>query len=379
MANRKDWLKLARETVLAVEPRDVGDLYTVEWSEAREVLVESHRDHIAAARPGIRRSVRTASAILYGLASRLSPTRRLVVFVVFLSWLFALVKLSGDVTTSDAAGAAVILLICGGLLLLLLAMELVDKLRFRDELVMARELQADLVPETLPDVPGWDMAAFNRVANTVGGDIYEVTPLPDGRVSLLFGDASGHGMAAGLVMAVAHTAYRLQVESDASPDAVTQALNRVLCRTGACRPRGARSFFAGVTLLLEPDGSFTACVAGHPPVLKVDRAGTIVAKIGQGSYPLGVKEGQTYSVETGRLEEGELLLLHSDGLPEARDAEGREYGDARISRVLSRMAGRPAAQLVDDLQLELFAFLGRVPPEDDVSITAVRRVPLPSA
>src|SRR5437660_3054098 len=147
-------------------------------------------------------------------------------------------------------------------------MELIDKLVYRDELVLARDLQAALVTGSLPEHPAFELGAFNRIANMVGGDLYEFVVLPDSRLALLFGDASGHGMAAGLVMAVAHAGFRTQLEVDASPKAMVAALNRILCATG-----GARSFFSCVYLLASPDGTFSVTVAGHPPVARIDRDG----------------------------------------------------------------------------------------------------------
>jgi hypothetical protein len=121
-------------------------------------------------------------------------------------------------------------------------MELVDKLHFKDELVMARDLQAQLVPRVVPEIGFFELGAFNRIANTVGGDLYAFEPLPDGRLAVLFGDASGHGMAAGLVMAVTHAVFRTQLPVDPSPAMMIASLNRVLCETG-----NARSFFPAFT------------------------------------------------------------------------------------------------------------------------------------
>jgi len=181
-------------------------------------------------------------------------------------------------------------------------------------------------------------------------------------------------MAAGLVMAVAHTAYRLQLEKDPSPAAVVDTLNRVLCRTGSCRTSGPRQFFAGIALLFEPDGRFTAAVAGHPPALRVTADGTVVERFGRGAYPLGIKPGTRYEVESGALAPGEALVLHSDGVTEAHDEYGREYGDARLLRVLSRRAGADAPALAAAIATDVLEFAGRRPPEDDVSLAVVRRV-----
>jgi serine phosphatase RsbU (regulator of sigma subunit) len=375
MATRRAWMDLARETVDSFDSRDVADLYSIEWAEARDVLASEHREAIEKERPGWRRELLRTSALLHGLVRRLSPARRLVVLVVLVGFVITFLKLVTGGWPADATWSVFTLLVCTVLLLLLLGLELVDKLRFRDELVMARQLQAELVPQSLPAIPGFELGAFNRVANTVGGDLYEFQPLENGGLAILFGDASGHGMAAGLVMAVAHTAWRLQLERDPSPEAVLATLNRVLCRLGTCRTSGPRQFFAGVSLLLQPDGSFVAAIAGHPPVLRVGTGGTVLERFGRGAYPLGVKQAQAYEVETGRLGPGELLLLHSDGLSEARDADGREFGDGRILATLSRMPGRSAADVAAALSGEVLAFLGRRPVGDDVSIAVLRRSP----
>ncbi|MEI8259741.1 MAG: PP2C family protein-serine/threonine phosphatase, partial [Deltaproteobacteria bacterium] len=115
----------------------------------------------------------------------------------------------------------------------------------------------------------------------------------------------------------------------------------------------------------------------HPPVLHVDASGRVVRRIGKGSYPLGIRETWKGDVEAGQLGPGESLVFVSDGLPEARDAEGREFGDARLEALLARRAGGPAAQTVAGIASELLSFLGRKAPEDDVSIAVLRRRPLP--
>ncbi len=210
----------------------------------------------------------------------------------------------------------------------LLALELVDKIRFRDELELARELQASLLPKTLPDLPAFELGAWNRIANTVGGDVYDFVPLQDGRLAVLFGDASGHGMAAGLVMAVAHAGFRTQLETDPSPEAMIPALNRLLCRTG-----GARSFFSCVYILASPDGGLRITVAGHPQVLRIDRQGVILERYGKGSYPLGIRSTLAWATDESSFSPGEALVLNSDGLTEARNAAEEEFGEERLEGV----------------------------------------------
>lgn len=361
MPTRSEWKELAKETVRGVRAGDASAVHAADWRKAVRIFLSEHRDEIDAEPRRFRRGLKRANALFFGMIRRLAPVRRVLLVAG------ALCAFSGIVFKDTLFSLVAVFL-----LFVLVALELVDKLHFRDELLMARDLQADLVPATLPETPHWDLAGFNRVANTVGGDLYDFVPLPDGRLAVLFGDASGHGMAAGLLMAVTQSAFRTQIESDPSPAAVAGALNRVLCRTGACRTSGGRAFFAGTVMLLSPEGGWSAVVAGHPPVLRLGPDGRVVERIGTGAYPFGVREKGEWKTFEGALGPGETLLFYSDGLPEARSASGQEFGDARAEAVALRAVATPSL-LVAALSDELRRFLGSEPPEDDVSIAAIRR------
>lgn len=370
MPTGHDWARLARETFHAVDRQDVTDLYHVEWRGAANALIGDEAEAIAAERSGLKRFFRRANAALFGLTRRLTPTRR-ILFALALLFI-----LMGNILIRDSDRTTITIDVhwIGFLILVfLLGMELVDKIQFRSELEMARDLQADLLPRTLPAVPGFEMGAHNRIANTVGGDLYDVEPLDGGGMAVLFGDASGHGMTAGLVMAVTHAAFRAQLPVDPAPAAIFETVNRILCRSGACRTAGPRQYFAGVAFLLDPNGAYRAVVAGHPAIVRISADGTVAGRIGTGSYPAGVRESTRWSEETGTLLPGETLLFYSDGLYENRDATGVPFGEERVMAVVRRKAGAPAAALVAGLASELSLFLGRQAPEDDVSILAIRR------
>ena len=362
----RDWKELGRETFRSVTREDVIGLWREEWRSAREQLVSQHRDEIEVEPKRWKRFIRAANAIVFGLTRRLQPVRRLVFVLAFLLFLFQFdVHVSRQHWSVQIGGGGLVAFL---LVTLLLALELVDKIRFRDELELARELQASLLPKTLPELPAFELAAWNRVANMVGGDVYDFVPLPDGRLAVLFGDASGHGMAAGLVMAVAHAGFRTQLETDPSPEAMIPAMNRLLCRTG-----GRRSFFSCVYLLASPDGSLRITVSGHPQVLKVNERGNVLERIGKGSYPLGVRAEMSWPADVSALACGELLLLYSDGLTEARNDRDEEFGEERLEGTLRLFAGVPAASLVAELSAAVTRFCGRIAPEDDVSIAVLRR------
>ncbi|HVT44488.1 MAG TPA: SpoIIE family protein phosphatase [Thermoanaerobaculia bacterium] len=366
MARFHDWVDLAGSTFRSLDSNHVTGLYSVEWAEAKERLIEEHREQIEREPKRFNRTLRTASAVMYGLTRRLAPARRLLFAIAVLLGIAGVVSLlvvHHDVPLERVAGIAASLAI----LTLLLALELIDKIKFRDELVLARELQADLLPRTLPEMDGFELSAHNEIANMVGGDIYDFIPLRNGRLAVLFGDASGHGMAAGLVMAVAHAAFRTQLEIDPTPEAMFSTLNRILCRTGT-----SRSFFAGIYLLLSPDGTFELIVAGHPPLLQLGHDGTVRRSIGLGAYPLGIKNEASWIRDSGAIVSGETLLLHSDGLAEARSPQGEDFGYDRIALIAGRATSLPADEMLMAIVDEYKWFVARRPPEDDISLAVIR-------
>jgi serine phosphatase RsbU (regulator of sigma subunit) len=362
----KDWKELGRETMRSITREDFAGLWRDEWRDARRQLVSEQREEIEGDRRGFRRFLRTVNAVVYGLSRRLQPARRIVFAIALLFFIFGFdVNVSRQHWSVNISGGGLVAFL---LMMLLLALELVDKIRFRDELELARELQASLLPKALPETPAYELAAWNRIANLVGGDVYDFVPLEDGRLAVLFGDASGHGMAAGLVMAVAHAGFRTQLETDPEPPAMTAALNRLLCRTG-----GRRSFFSCIYLLASPDGGLSIVVAGHPQALRVDARGAVVERIGKGAYPLGVRSEMSWAVDTTALAPGELLLLHSDGLTEARNEREEEFGEERLEGLLRLFGSSSAEALTNEISSAVTRFCGRVPPEDDVSIAVLRR------
>jgi serine phosphatase RsbU (regulator of sigma subunit) len=365
MARLDDWLSLANSTIRSLDGKQVSGLYSMEWPEARRSLVAEYEEEIEKEpRRGVRYA-RFASALLYGLVKRLAPTRRVLFAASLLLIIVGLVHVAQygtTVTNLFFIGSSFLIM------MLLLGLELLDKLKYRDELELARELQAGLIPEILPDHPAFEMAAANRIANMVGGDIYDFVCLPDGRLAVLFGDASGHGMAAGLVMAVTQASFRTQLEIDPEPQTIIASLNRILCRVG-----GPRSFFAGIYLLITPDGEMRSTVAGHPPILRLDSDGSVLERIGEGSYPLGIRDDRQWPTIAGRLRPGESLLLHSDGLAEARNDRGEDYGFDRVERVVGRVGGTRPQNIVSLLLHDWETFRGDLPIQDDLSIAVIRR------
>jgi sigma-B regulation protein RsbU (phosphoserine phosphatase) len=378
-AESRDSLKrlegFLRDYTQGMNARDLRRLFERDAAHAYAVLTREHGEQ-PEPKDWFQRSLFRARLAFLGLSYKLSPARRLV---FALSLLFFLLGLVQDPSVMVKAGTARVTIdlsaLWFGLSLAsmgyLLALELVDRVRVRDELEVARELQADLLPKQAPRLSDYLFAHSYRTANEVGGDYYEFTPLPDGRIALMVGDASGHGMAAGLVMAIANATIETALDLDPSPERVLTLLNRTLCRTG-----NRRTFMSLFYALLDPaTGRLDYTCAGHPfPLLR--RADGEVEELGCGGLPLGIREPIAPVCQSVTLEPGDLLLLYTDGLAEATDPTGMEAFSFERVGALVRAGG--SAQAVHDRILEAFdQHVSGEPLRDDLTLVVVMRLPFP--
>ena len=247
-------------------------------------------------------------------------------------------------------------------------LELVDRIQVRDEVELARELQRDLLPSSPPELPGWAVANSYRTANAIGGDYHDFQRTADGRLAIVVGDASGHGMAAALIMAIANTTLKAAIDVDPEPRAVLTRLNQALFRTG-----GRKAFMTCFYGVLDPEnGRLEYACAGHPFPLLL-RAGGELGELGTGALPLGIKESVTVTPEAVSVEPGDRLLFYSDGLPEALDdAKGRAFGFGRLRELL---AARGTAREIHDRVLAAFdEHVGSSPLADDLTLVVVHRL-----
>jgi sigma-B regulation protein RsbU (phosphoserine phosphatase) len=317
----------------------------------------------------VRRFLFRAKAVFLGLSYKLTPARRVLFAVSIIAALMGLFQFRARVGAQDISvnNFPPWFLVSVAGLVFLLALELVDRVLVRDELEVARQLQRDLLPSTTPDVPGYRIAHSYRTANEIGGDYYDFLPLPDGRMVLVIGDASGHGMAAGLLMAIANAALKLAIEVDPEPARVAALLNRVLWRTGD--RRAFMSLFYG--LLTPQTGHIEYVCAGHPfPLLR--RASGEVEELGRGGLPLGIRETVEVAQAEATLGVHDILLLYSDGLPECVNAAGEAFGFERL-RTLIRAEAEPQA-IHDRFLRALEVHVAGEPLTDDVSIVVVARL-----
>jgi hypothetical protein len=299
-----------------------------------------------------------------GLSFKLSPPRRLLFAICVV---LALVGLFGiDLDNFPTARVAIMFSLSVAGLVLLLVLELADRVVVRDELEVARALQRELLPRQAPAVPSYDFAFSYQTANTIGGDYYDFLELQDGRLVLVVGDASGHGIAAGLLMAIANSALKLGFDADPDPVAVARLVNRALCRTG-----GRRAFMTLFCGVLEPQtGRLQFVCAGHPfPLLR--HAGGEISELGTGALPLGIRMEFGLESDEAVIAPGDTLLLYTDGVVETLEPGGESYG---FDRLREGLAPGGASQAIHDRVLrELDRFRGDEPVYDDRSLVVISR------
>ncbi len=244
------------------------------------------------------------------------------------------------------------------------------------EMALAGEIQANFLPDTLPDVPGWQLAAMLEPARTTSGDFYDVFLLPGERLGVLIADVVGKGMGAALFMALSRTLIRtFAVEPGAQPAAVLTAANRrILADTHAGL---FVTVFYGV---LDPDsGELTYANAGHNPAYLVDaRDGDTIDELERTGVPLGILDSATWQQRSVHLAPGAVLMLYTDGITEAQDAQEGFFDEERLREIARASLGRSAAEVQEAVIARVDAFVGAAPQSDDMALVVVVRSPIGS-
>jgi sigma-B regulation protein RsbU (phosphoserine phosphatase) len=257
----------------------------------------------------------------------------------------------------------------------------VDRGRMERELQMARDVQSSLVPRVTAYLQGWEFAAQWQPAEAVSGDFYDFIPIefvkvgkptqtPKGELGLVIADASGHGMPAALFMTLTRSVVRASV-TQARPitECIAQA-NRLICADAT------DGMF--VTLLyaqLAPNNGQVVYVnAGHPAPLWY-RAGTgELAELPSNDIPLGLEETRQFELHTIELEKGDFVIFCTDGVTEATNLAGDEFGKYHLRRVILEHTQHPPEPLLLAIQQAVREFAGAARQEDDMTLLVVKRV-----
>jgi len=248
--------------------------------------------------------------------------------------------------------------------------------RLNGELRIAHDIQMDLVPKTFPAFPerkDMELFAIIEPAKEVGGDFYDFFLLDEDHIVLAIGDVSGKGVPAALFMAVTRSFLRSEFKVDADP-------GRVLCRVNDELSEGNEScmfvtLFCAVVRL--SDGSVAYANAGHNPPAVLRPSGSVEWIARPRGSAAGAIPGSDYNTGNLKLQEGEVLLLYTDGVTEAMNATSTLYGEARLTRVVAKMGESPCREGLNTLLADIREHAAGADQSDDITMLMFRRIAVP--
>jgi sigma-B regulation protein RsbU (phosphoserine phosphatase) len=249
-----------------------------------------------------------------------------------------------------------------------------EKRRIDRDLDVARDIQRILLPNSAPAFEGFEIAGLNIPASRVSGDYYDYIPVDDERLGIAIADVSGKGVAASLIMAMCRSVLRSVASSSGSAAAVLQSLNRQLY------PDIREDMFISMAYLIahKSGNELVLARAGHDAPLLYRASDSSVTKINPPGMALGIDSGSVFNRVTGdckvRLEAGDCLILYTDGVTEALDANGLEFGMSKLTEAIQASAADGAPGVLNRVTADLKAFVGNYPQNDDITLIAIRKI-----
>jgi serine phosphatase RsbU (regulator of sigma subunit) len=230
----------------------------------------------------------------------------------------------------------------------------------------ARAIQESLLPNPLPELPGFDLAARSESAETVGGDVYDAMSLAPETLGLMIADASGHGLPAALEARDVVVGLRMGAAHHLKIDATIERLNRILCKATL-----SSRFVSLIYGELDRSGWFDYINAGHPAPLVLTRHGA--KSLPESGRVLGVSPDSAYRIGHAEIPRGGLLLLYTDGVTECPSPSGEEFGVERLAGIAQVLLEAPSAHIVSAIFDALQQHACHERPPDDASLLLVRR------
>jgi phosphoserine phosphatase RsbU/P len=349
------------------------------WGPELKGMYSFYAKHVKEADPSdgkVLRFLKFAWYLFVAFLFKMTPGRRLlyavaIAFVIVGLWQASLLYL----------------LYAFGIVSLLLALELAERLITRGELEFAREIQLSLFPVTVDPIPGFSIATSTEVAQSVGGDYLDVLRLSDGSTMIVIGDVSGKGISAALYMVKVQTALQLFAQEHTDLKRIATLLNAYMA------DKLMRTFFLTLSLVrLTPRGRMEMVRAGHMPALFSEASRKAVswlqprgaaiglsAGLGNGIGKTGPSFSQVLEVEKRTLKGGDTVILFTDGVVEATNQAGEEFGESRLMQVLSQSVGSAPEEIKGRILEATRVFRGDAALRDDTTFVVIRREPLRNA
>jgi serine phosphatase RsbU (regulator of sigma subunit) len=251
-----------------------------------------------------------------------------------------------------------------------LALDMKRTERVRGEIDVARRIQQGLLPSEDPKVPGLQVAGLCRPAQDIGGDYFGYSHVSPGRFGIAIADVSGHSIGAAIGMVMARCLIQSEAHQSSSPSRIFSRVNELLVRDLTDPGMFVTAFLA---VYDEETGRIVYTNAGHNPPLFLRGSSGHVEPLGRGGLALAILPGTRYDDRTRTLRPGDMLLLYTDGLTEARSAKGEMFGIDRLTEVLKRCRHVGARQAVEAIVDDVTRWRGGLEFVDDLTVVVARR------
>lgn len=315
-----------------------------------------------------RRVLQVAQQFFWAVLDKLSPARRLILLLALVLLIF-----NPEFGWHDQAGSMHVVsfeyrLLGGLLLLLVLILEVGDRVVMKRDLEIAREIQNWLLPNHPPVIPGFEIAFQTRPANTVAGDYYDMFFRPsrapdDPRVLLAVADVAGKSIPAAMLMATFQASLRTLAVTDSSLTELITSVNRYACTNS----QGGLRFTTAFLAELDPrTRTLTYINAGHNQPMLCRKSG-MLERLDAGGLPIGIRAEASYASGSVVLAPGDWLVIFTDGVVEAVNTAGEEFGEPRLLSIVAGAANVSPAEMMQRILAGLDVFVGNTPQHDDMT------------
>lgn len=257
---------------------------------------------------------------------------------------------------------------------LLLAFELADKLTAKDELQVAREIQLNMMPKFPPVNKYYEISCYMETAREVGGDYYDfIKPSEDERTFVVIGDVSGKGMSAALHMVQVQSILHNIIKENSSPGVILSLLNSNLKKV---LKKG--SFLTLSIAEINSGGNIIMSRAGHMPFLHYSRSTGKCCRIIPKGIGIGLTNDKLFSNSIEEIslkpEEGDLILLFTDGVVEAMNSNFTIFGEENLTEIICQNAGKPPKEILDIIIQKIKNFTYDSPVQDDFTVIVMKSI-----
>ncbi|MFQ5722627.1 MAG: PP2C family protein-serine/threonine phosphatase [Candidatus Aminicenantales bacterium] len=240
--------------------------------------------------------------------------------------------------------------------------------RIEEELRVAYEIQINLLPKEDPEIAGYDIAGKSVPAKEVGGDYYDFIPINDHRLAICVGDVSGKGMPAALLMANLQATLRGQTLFSTSCGDCLQRSNKLLFQSTDIQK--FVTLFYGILDTRKDEFYYSNAGHNNPFLFSVDGN---ISRLSAGGIVLGFMEDYTFKEEVVYFNPGDVMVIYSDGITEAMNANDREFGEERLEALVSENLSISSSEIIKKIISTVQSFVGDTPQIDDITLVIIKR------